>query len=39
VEGNPGFPAYRLAYGDPAKSIVINLETLLTNPSPDLVAP
>jgi hypothetical protein len=39
VEGNPGFPAYRLAYGDPAKSIVINLETLLTNPSPDLGAP
>jgi hypothetical protein len=36
-EDDPGFPAYRLAYGDPAKSIVINLETL--NTSADLVAP
>ena len=39
LRDDPGFPAYRLAYGDPAKSIVIDLETLLTHPSADLVAP
>jgi hypothetical protein len=36
---DPGFPAYRLAYGDPAKSIVIDLDNLLSHPTSNLVAP
>jgi hypothetical protein len=32
--GEPRFPAYRSAYGDPAKSVVIDLDVLLHSHSP-----